>query len=303
VPSLPPVTALFDHPLRDVSICLAPDGFYYLTGTTGHPTWWTHNDGIRLWRSPDLRDWEPLGLVWDAHREGSWRHAVVGEQHAIWAPEIHALRGTFWLTYSAWAGDPGRTASGLLRSETGDARGPYVDVSAEPLSQGIDASLFEDADGTVYWVVQNGQVARMTEDLRALAEPPRLLSPLNHRQVGFEGAFLTRIDGRYHLLATEFVGADAAPIEHEWGMDWQEYDYSCFGATADSVYGPYGPRYLAVPHAGHNMVFRDKSGRLLSTIFGQGARAPLQERPGLVPLEIDAEGRLRPRHPGTDAPA
>ncbi len=29
---------LFDYPLRDPSICLAPDGFYYLTGTTGYPT-------------------------------------------------------------------------------------------------------------------------------------------------------------------------------------------------------------------------------------------------------------------------
>jgi len=32
---LPPVQPLFDHAVRDTSICIGPDGTYYLTGTTG----------------------------------------------------------------------------------------------------------------------------------------------------------------------------------------------------------------------------------------------------------------------------
>jgi hypothetical protein len=56
--------------LRDPSICRGPDGVFYLTGTTkintlepGHADF-QNNDGIRLWKSPDLKTWTPVGLVW-----------------------------------------------------------------------------------------------------------------------------------------------------------------------------------------------------------------------------------------------
>lgn len=51
--ALPPLKPLFDYPVRDTSICLGGDGNYYLTGTTGFPTWWKTNEGIRVlisWR-------------------------------------------------------------------------------------------------------------------------------------------------------------------------------------------------------------------------------------------------------------
>lgn len=257
----PPLAPLIDYALRDTSICLAPDGYYYLTGTTGHPTWWLHNDGIWLWRSLDLQQWEPLGLVWDAEHDGTWSRQLFRTTHAIWAPEIHFINGTFWLTYSVWSSDPQTAVSGLLKSVSGQAHGPYTDAAPHPFSYGIDASLFQDDDGLVYWIFQNGKIARMHDDLSGLAEQPRLLTPVNHHQVGFEGAFLTKIDGRYHLLAAEFVAPNGTPMEHVWGMDSNLHDYSCFAASAEHIYGPYGPRYLALPHAGHNMIFRDKEGQ------------------------------------------
>jgi xylan 1,4-beta-xylosidase len=291
---LPPLTPLLDYPLRDTSICLAPDGYYYLTGTTGYPTWWTHNDGIWLWRSHDLQQWEPLGCIWSTERDGSWSQRLSGAPHAIWAPEIHVIHNTFYLTYSLWAGDPATAVSGLLKSVSGQAWGPYVEAAPQPLSAGIDASLFQDDDGLVYWVYQNGMIARMQDDLGGLAEPPRLLSPANHHQVGFEGAFLCKIQGHYHLLATEFVTAAGDPVEHVWGMDPNLHDYSCFAASATHLDGPYGPRYLALPHAGHNMLFRDKQGQWWSTFFGHGNRAPHQERAAILRVEVNAEGRIQP---------
>ena len=62
-PKLPPMKPLFDYPLRDTSICVGGDGMYYLTGTTGDiPTWWTdQRRRIRVWKSADLKTWEPLG--------------------------------------------------------------------------------------------------------------------------------------------------------------------------------------------------------------------------------------------------
>lgn len=127
VPRLPDsLQPLFDYALRDPSICLAPDGFYYLTGTTGYPTWWLNNDGIRLWRSLDLIAWEPLGLVWEIERHGTWHAERDPEGNiALWAPEIHYLKETFWLTYSlSWRyPERPRGRSGLLRSDSGPAEG------------------------------------------------------------------------------------------------------------------------------------------------------------------------------------
>lgn len=116
-----------------------------------------------------------------------------------------------------------------------------------------------------------------------LAEKPRLLSPWNNEQVGFEGAFLTKIGGRYVLSCAEFNNRLGTAT------------YDCMSATAKNIYGPYSPRYLAISHGGHNMLFKDKQGQWWSTIFGSDPKAPFQERPGLLQLDVDDEGHFRPK--------
>lgn len=71
----------------------------------------------------------------------------------------------------------------------------------------------------------------------------------------------------------------------------------CLIATATNLFGPYGPRYEALPYAGHNMFFRDERGRWWSTFFGSDGRAPWRERPGIFPIEFDADGRVRAAQP------
>ena len=253
-PPLPPIKSLFDYPVRDTSICLADDGNYYLTGTTGFPTWWKTNEGIRVWKSPDLKKWEPLGLVWKIE-DGTWQKVLHGDRKALWAPDIHYLKGTFWITFCMNFG-----GTGLLKSTSGKAAGPYVDVHPQgPMTDKIDASLFQDDDGKVYFVWQNGLIARMNDEMTGLAEKPRLLAPSNHKQVGFEGAYLTKIEGRYQLICADFIGGD----------------YDCMVSTSDAIYGPYGPRYVAISHGGHNMFFRDKQGDWWATFFGNDPPRPL----------------------------
>lgn len=280
---LPAFQPLFDHPVRDTSICLGPDGNYYLTGTTADNTggpddpkgWWYINEGIRVWKSPDLKQWQPLGLVWKIE-DGTWQKEFHDKRRALWAPEIHFLRGTFWLTFSM-----NFEGTGLLKSVSGKAEGPYVDVHPSgPLAGNIDASLFQDDDGSVYFVWQNGLIARLNDDLSDLAEKPRLLKPSNHEQVGFEGAFLTKHGGKYYLLCADFI----------------QGDYNCMVAESDHIYGPYGPRYLAIPHGGHNMFFTDKEGNWWSTFFGSDPRAPFRERPAILRIELDAEQHVTPVH-------
>jgi hypothetical protein len=297
-PSKPPsgLRRLFDAPMRDPSICRAPDGFYYLTGTS--PPFWDFNNenGIRVWKSKDLRTWEPLGTVW-RYGASPWHAKYLKAKKPLWAPEIHYCKGTFWLTYSipGWDGTGKTSGSGLLKSTSGKAEGPYRDVQpGERLGDEIDASLFEDDDGKVYFLWHSGKIARMKPDLSGFAEPYHWLKttssdpdPQHHSglcagifgeksfdHVGYEGMFLLKAAGRYYLCCSEnFNGR-----------------YSCAVASATSIYGPYGPRYEAIPQGGHNTFFQGNKGQWWSTYFGP----PWPERPAILPIAIDAQGRLRP---------
>jgi len=291
---LPPVQPLFDHAVRDTSICIGPDGTYYLTGTTANNPagshdktgWYYVNEGIRLWKSRDLKKWEPLGLVWSLEKDATWAKKF-GERgghpaRSVWAPEIHYLKGTFWLPYGM-----NYRGAGLLKSTTGKPEGPYVDINPEgPFfgGDGKDVSLFQDDDGKVYLVYNKGWIAPLNEDMTGLAGKPRLLKPANARFVGGEGAFLTKYNGKYILLGAEMN-------EHDGGRT-----YDCMAAVADSLYGPYSDRYLAIPHAGHNMLFRTREGQWMSTFFGtpHDAKAIFTEKPAVLPIEFDADGRFRP---------
>jgi len=272
-PSVNRLKPLFDFPVRDTCVSVGPDQMYYLIGTTGAPSWWTTNEGIRVWKSRDLKQWEPLGLVWSFEKNMTWQKKK-GEHQAIWAPELHYMKGTFWIAYCV-----NYSGTGILRSKTGKAEGPYEDVKPDgPLTGEIDASLFQDDDGKVYFVYQNGKIAPMKDDMSGLAETPRLLQPGNAQQVGFEGAFMFKANGRYFLSCAEF----------------KDGRYHCYVASSPRLYGPYGEAYLAVPHGGHNMFFKDLGGNWWSTFFGNDDDAPFRERPGLLRIEFGLDGEPRP---------
>ncbi|HOX38373.1 MAG TPA: family 43 glycosylhydrolase [Candidatus Brocadiia bacterium] len=297
-PPPPPVFKLFDTPLRDTSICLAPDGFYYLTGTV--QPFWDFNEGIRLWKSPDLVHWESLGMVW-RYGDSPWHKKYLEARKPIWAPEIHYLKGAFWLTYSmpGWDGTAKTSGCGLLRSATGKPEGPYADVQPnERMGDEIDATLFEDSDGAVYFVWHCGKIARMKPDMSGLAEPYVRLrttstdpAPNHHSNlckgifgadsfdhVGYEGVFLFKANNLYHLACAEMIDGR----------------YHCMVATSSDIKGPYSERRILVPDAGHATLFQDKSGAWWCTFFGNGKPAPQIELPGLVPMRFDAAGLMRP---------
>ena len=56
----PAIQLLFNQFLRDTSICLPPDGFYYMTGTTGGPEMMVVTSDLSVWKSPDLQHWMPV---------------------------------------------------------------------------------------------------------------------------------------------------------------------------------------------------------------------------------------------------
>jgi beta-xylosidase len=299
-PPLPPVTALFDTGLRDTSITLGPDDTYYCTGTIG-PNFMVANDGIPLWKSKDLKHWDSLGLVWTFDKDGSWQkrwtNKGTGDRRALWAPEIHYIKGNFYIAYCVTG-----LGTGLIKSTTNKPEGPYVSVNTPdaPLTPGIDASLFQDDDGTVYFLYGNGNLAKMKDDMTGLAEKPvplrcevpdpdpehhhpsRPVSPSQYDRVGFEGVYMFKANGRYYLSCAE-----------------RYYErYHCMTAESDHIYGPYSARYVSVPYAGHNTFFQDTQGQWWSTMFGNDPEAPIHLRPGIVPIEFDKDGHIHPKITG-----
>lgn len=291
------VIKLMDTPLRDTSICLGPDHAYYLTGTC--EPFFGDNRGIRVWRSPDLKQWTPLGMVWE-YGASPWHQEYCKAKKPLWAPEMHYLKGTFWLTYSmpGWDDTPATSGSGLLRSLSGKAEGPYEDVQPDArLGDEIDASLFEDSDGEVYFVWHSGKIARMRPDMKGFAEPYRWLKttaadhaaehhsslcekifgPGSYDHVGYEGCTLFKANGRYYLAAADNINGH----------------YHCMVTESSQLMGPYGARYVAVPDGGHVTFFQDAQGAWWSTFFGNDDAAPQKEKPGIVPLMFDAGGHAR----------
>lgn len=353
------VRPLFETWMRDPHICAAPDGNYYLTGTTRPPDsidgkagMWS--DGIRVWRSPDLLHWQPLGLVWTMDGDGTWQRwyqvpdgeamrfvapedfdadAVAPDvkvRRSLWAPEIHYVRslGTFVIVASMNYGmgipyDHDRSPylfGGIfaLRSTSGLAEGPYEATSPGPLTNLIDACLFEDDDASLYLLGLNDHVMRLRPDLSGLADDfPRrraIVSPDPEATVEYvslwdvphaaqrrfdpemqsEGGYLFKHAGRYHLcLSTAPFPGDAehGPTYAWKGMFTAETrgPYNVVVASADRPEGPYGERYTALTHGGHGNFFADHAGNWWACAFNPPNNSGVwcdfaSCRPAIVPM-------------------
>lgn len=291
---MPPVRPLVDAQIRDAVICRGHDGRYYMTGSCGDDIW-RQNDGVELWVSADLRSWDYMGLVWTFEKDATWQREWRdhhGKVRALWAPEIHYVKGNYFITISMPPGD-----RGLLKSTTGRPQGPYVNALADDgkWDGNIDASLFEDTDGTVYVVWGGGSIARMKDDMSGMAEKPhhpQLIEPdtiaAHHAKtcpkrcgvtdIGHEGAFLFKRGNLYYLTAA----------------DQYEGRYSSMVAVSENVYGPYRLRHEAVPCGGGTGYFSDADGNWWCTFFGNDNQAPFREMPAMIKVDFARDGRIYP---------
>ena len=259
--------------IRDTFILLGHDGIYYLTGTSGNM------DGINLWRSPDLKHFEFVKQVWTPSADPkAWYNSVPSRLH--WAPELHYINGTYWIAHCINAGSQGK--NGVLKSTSGRPEGTYEPAFPENrgVDQHIDASMFQDTDGSVYYVWQDGLIRKFNAAMNDFDGEARKILPSDDQRVGYEGATLVKMGAWYVLTCAEWNGGG----NHVDGT----YDmmYSC----AKSLTGPWKPRRVAVPHAGHGALFKDKSGRWLASFFGNDRTAPLRAMPGYVPVEFQDTG-------------
>jgi len=278
-------------------VCTAPDGWYYLTGTVGNAAESYANDGIYMWRSKDLKDWEKLGKVFGVN-EITWQtrgEPVYGTNHSkrvegCRGAELHFIKGDYYLVYSTVY-----QSIGILKSKTGKAEGPYEDW-AKLLPWGYDPSIFVDDDGRVFLTWNGGVVARLSDDLKSLAESPRMIIPEIFPpkgwgeypvmdKVGTAGAHIIKLDGKYCLVAND--------MQHRLGT-WCD---DLFLAVSDGdIYGPYHRREFVVPHASHASIFQDREGSWWSAYSGspEDPYAMFSGATGFLPLEKGTRYLLKP---------
>lgn len=296
--------------IRDAQVCRGPDGSYYLTGTTGDdaflkpgPDAWLRSPGIQVFKSTDLREWKSLGWVWTFERDGTWNKEFGtfggrGPARGIFAPEIHYLKGKFWLVYSVnHTTEKHQFGIGLACAD--QPEGPWREMSPEaPITNGFDPNLFEDDDGKVYLLKHGGEISLFSEDMTRLVTEPRPLKAENFPSVGYEGVSLFKHDGRYYLTAAEWnVHADGT----------QSYDSMV--AVSDSLFGPYGPRQCALRYGGHNGYFKDSSGTLQATVWCYPDHDPHWQKVSIIPMGSQSTDEHSPalfpaaaKQPGAERP-
>jgi beta-xylosidase len=282
----PYIKPLMELHLRDTIICLGGDGSYYMTGSTGDNIW-DRNDGVELWRSKDLKKWHYLGLVWSIEKSGTWQKRWYKDRNGnmmrnVWAPEIHYIRGKYYISLCMANG-----GTGILVSASGKPEGPYVSpVKPDaPLTGGIDATLFQDDDGKVYFTWgRGGTIYQMKDDMSGFEGEGHNISyqkpadgSWDKHEIAFEGASLFKREGKYYLTGAAFYKGR----------------YSSVAAISDNVYGPYKLWHEAVPSGGGGDYFRDRKGVWWCTVFGNDEQVLWREKPGLVRIEFGNDGQIK----------
>ncbi|ANY19349.1 Glycosyl hydrolases family 43 [Tsuneonella dongtanensis] len=281
--SLLPVPSLAGEAIRDPSIALGADGWYYLVGTKKWG-WELPKGGIELWRSRDLKDWQYRGFAWKFSEKDLGVTLPAEANPKLWAPEIFwsAHDKAWYLTFSIWTGS-GQTW--LFKSKTDRAEGPYESVTDGPLvEKGIDGFLFENG-ADLYYFYGGCQLQKLNARRNGFADKYGQQRAAGGVAMGYEGCSALKIGDRFYLFGTDWSGS-------------HEGTYDLYYATSDSPTGPWSERRFAVPHAGHATVFQGKGGQVYTTMFGSDTTAPYHMRLGVLALEFDADGKPVPRPVG-----
>lgn len=276
--------------IRDPYITLAPDGYFYLTGTqpdTDDPREAVnpYNIGlgnesivggeVRVYRSKDLIDWESLGVVF-SRKDFNQGNPNKKNDGVIWAPEVHWLGDRWALVHC-----PKQVAS-LAISQGPELKGPWSHPMGKNLGQRHDPSLFND-NGTRYLLWQNTSIAPLNESMTEYTAEPVRIDPSSTRlgpdgklinRIGHEGATMLKVGNKYVHLGTA------------WSTDQgRRGSYNLYYCVADKITGPYGPRKFAGRFLGHGTPFQDKAGKWWCTAFFN-ANVPPLPREGIQTRDI-----------------
>lgn len=259
-----------DLHIRDPFV-LVHGGKYYLTGTTGGE--------IRMYESQDLENFvETCVLVQPQYLTGCTD---------VWAPEIHEYQGRFYLIFSVYKSETGR---GSIIFVSNDLNGDFKPLTGEyitPAGWGcLDATLFvyrgapylcfsnewttpvsHDGDGSLF-------IARLSDDLTRLAEPPKKIVSGKHCGFSVQIDLYKKIFG--YVAEGPYLYEENGEIALLWST-FTKTGYSVIKSVSRSgIYGGYTyEKTVFDKDGGHCMRFIDLSGKPKIVLH----------RPNVSPLE------------------
>jgi arabinan endo-1,5-alpha-L-arabinosidase len=201
----------------DPGVVYCPElGLWASTTTTGVLP------AFHLRTSPDLVNWTDRGFLFQAQL--SWAGT-----DGYWAPEIHAVNGTYNVYFVSRNQATGTLSVGVATSTTGTCVGPYAD-SGRPLvtdaTMGqIDPTYHLDVDGTRYLVFK--------EDGNAVGKP----TPIHYAVLTDDGLSLAPgEEGRWRgrQLITDDQPWEGGLVEGPWVVQYADAYYLFYSANGYS---------------------------------------------------------------------
>lgn len=284
--------------IRDPFIMLDGDT-YYLTGTTP-PYWNGRSRGVKLWKSKDLLRWEDLGFI--LHRFVASKKDWFCDYW--WAPEIHKKNDKYYLTVNC-RNDRIDVGQNPVIAVSDKIEGGYKIINAdepfftkEKQSKGIcigdhgnDANLFTDDDGKTYISTCCYEGIHLCEidldNAKLIGEEILVIAPEKEGSwdTKNEGSLFIKRNGMYYCFYSSFtrsyeVGvAYAKDIKGPWIKD-----------ENNPIITPLGIKELE--HSGHNSVFTDKDGRVLTAYHITLKNKPKKQLLAIDPIYFDENGRV-----------
>ena len=274
-----------DVQLNDQQILNAPDGYYYLTGSSWDPF---RHGAVSVWKSRTLEPSSQGSGNWKEFRAApftempAFQRALEKEADLLdltvkwpkqpkvggtpWGAEIFHFKDSFWIAYQfltsneTLRGELKKEDAGcnpLFRSVSGRGTGPY---QLHWMMGGSALTMFEDDDGSLYTYSGKNQLSKLNEGLDGYDR--RWMQRLK-QQEGFGGLMNSvSVENREGLLLDYDIGGCILKMFGKYVL----FTCNCIGGydyqywVADRIEGPYGRPRVCMPHGGHGFVMKDKDG-------------------------------------------
>jgi beta-xylosidase len=255
-----------------------------------------HGDTLESWSSADRTHFRKRGVLLGLADIG-WARDDHARAHYLWAPDLRAANGKYYLYYAIGPQNPTPSRLGVAICDT--PAGPCRD-SGRPLLTGgdgfeaIDPMMFVDPKTHRALLYAGGSAGAR---LRVFELAPDLVSiaqeiPVDQPPLFTEGAFMHERNGLYYLSYSN--------------GHWNRADYSVHYATAASPTGPWryrgailvGDRKYKGP--GHHAFIRDPATGAWLIVYhrweGKAGNGPYSDdrRVAIQPIRYDRSGRIVP---------
>lgn len=262
--------------------------------------WWLYPTGgtttLSSWSSIDLRNWISHGPL-IAQKDIRWIEDDGAPRHSLWAPDMVAAHGRWYLYYSVGPQNPTPSRLGVATCDS--PSGPCRD-SGKPLLTGgngfeaIDPMVFRDPKSGKAFLYAGGSAGAT---LRLFELAPDMLTLERELEVDqppyfTEGAFMHVRNGIYYL-------------SYSHGR-WNNASYQVHYATASSPAGPWRYRGVILKSdarykgPGHHSIVQDPKTRRWLIAYhrweGKTDEGPYtgKRRIAIQPIAYRADGRIKP---------